>query len=623
VEFDVDALAHIAEQPARAVLEALQLAALAGLVRETAPRRFAFTHPIVRLALRAELAPSFARPYHRRAAQLWERDAASVAACEAVAEHWRDADEAEQARAWDERAGDAAVEGEDFARAAAAYRRAESDRPDEATRRRLLLKAANALRRAGLEHEALLAFDDYFACGPVAEDGRPAQALLEKMQLSWGAGDVAAVDALAEEILGLDLPQIDPIKAHTLVRLAGMRWVAGRHAEAQECIDRVEREYPLVDPEILGEFHQQRGLLAYGTGRFDDAIEELRRGLRYIERSGNAALHAQQLCNFGNVALVHARNDLALELLERAVALTGVIASESKRAFVYASYARALMQVGRLREAREALRALESADADIAELHVPYTVVPMLELGSMLDDDALIERALEGDPLEQAFASGEPQRILPLATAFAAYQWYRGGRETARELLHRALVANGSGSWHYGFALLVAKIGSLRDVPRARRMLEPARATGEPAVIAAFGDLFDAFVERRRGRNAAAVTCGRRAARAFAGFGWPCFEAQAHQAAGDPAAALRTYERIGDVRDAKELRAAPRPARRAPGHVALTAREREVGLLAVDGLSNPEIAGRLGIGVRTVEHHLQALYGKLGIRSRWQLPSEF
>jgi DNA-binding CsgD family transcriptional regulator len=64
-----------------------------------------------------------------------------------------------------------------------------------------------------------------------------------------------------------------------------------------------------------------------------------------------------------------------------------------------------------------------------------------------------------------------------------------------------------------------------------------------------------------------------------------------------------------------------RPRReRAHGIAALTASERRVAALAASGLSNPEIAQRLFLTRRTVETHLTHAYGKLGIKSRAELP---
>jgi non-specific serine/threonine protein kinase len=52
------------------------------------------------------------------------------------------------------------------------------------------------------------------------------------------------------------------------------------------------------------------------------------------------------------------------------------------------------------------------------------------------------------------------------------------------------------------------------------------------------------------------------------------------------------------------------------GTAGLTSREREIAGLVAEGLSSREIAGRLVISKRTVDAHIEHIYGKLGVSSR-------
>jgi DNA-binding CsgD family transcriptional regulator len=86
------------------------------------------------------------------------------------------------------------------------------------------------------------------------------------------------------------------------------------------------------------------------------------------------------------------------------------------------------------------------------------------------------------------------------------------------------------------------------------------------------------------------------------------------EALGADAAARRTRRRMKEL----GLRAVPVGARTSTrAHpFGLTRREDEVLLLLCDGLTNEEIASRLVLSTRTVDHHVSAVLGKLGVGSR-------
>jgi ATP/maltotriose-dependent transcriptional regulator MalT len=76
-------------------------------------------------------------------------------------------------------------------------------------------------------------------------------------------------------------------------------------------------------------------------------------------------------------------------------------------------------------------------------------------------------------------------------------------------------------------------------------------------------------------------------------------------------------------RAARELRATGERVRKRTTEtpLQLTARETQIGRLAGDGLSNPDIAAQLFMSRRTVEYHLHKIFTKLAITSRNQLHS--
>jgi DNA-binding NarL/FixJ family response regulator len=92
--------------------------------------------------------------------------------------------------------------------------------------------------------------------------------------------------------------------------------------------------------------------------------------------------------------------------------------------------------------------------------------------------------------------------------------------------------------------------------------------------------------------------------------------------AAEARAALATFEDLGAGTDADAAAALLRDlgvkaARIGPKGIGdLTKREREVLSLLGEGLSNPEIAERLYISRKTVEHHVARVLSKLGLRGR-------
>lgn len=217
-------------------------------------------------------------------------------------------------------------------------------------------------------------------------------------------------------------------------------------------------------------------------------------------------------------------------------------------------------------------------------------------------DEALNEALQAGEVFEQMGAANTlfaPWR--PMA-ALAAHRLGQDGR--AQEWLRRQLeIARGTGTPSHIASVLrtQAVIGSDRQAIKLLRqalaMLEGSQARLERLRCAA--DLGGAL--RRTGQRAEAREILSQAADQAHRAGARLIERQVHE----------------------ELRVAgARPRRLAfSGVESLTASERRVAEMAIQGLSNRDIAQALFVTPRTVERHLYTAYKKLGINSRAELAS--
>ena len=182
--------------------------------------------------------------------------------------------------------------------------------------------------------------------------------------------------------------------------------------------------------------------------------------------------------------------------------------------------------------------------------------------------------------------------------------------------------------------------GARRTRPEASAVLERALALIGPAPGPRLGQL----AARARGLLAGQADAGDHFARALAdpaGDTWPFERAQLQLDYGEwlrrqrrindakPVlrAALETFRRLAAApwarRAETELRACGVTAQAAPtvpsAFTELTAQQREIVILASQGLSNSEIADRLFLSPRTVASHLYRSYPKLGVADRHQL----
>ena len=267
---------------------------------------------------------------------------------------------------------------------------------------------------------------------------------------------------------------------------------------------------------------------------------------------------------------------------------------------------RALLAAGR-GDVAEARRWGGRAETQAAEMGAGWDrleATRALGLAALLDKDPAEAVRLLGAVWEHAEREGvlDPGAFPAgpdLAEALVELEEYAAARDVVQRLAELASEQD-----HPWARLGVQRATALIDIHADDYTDEAAEAL--EATAASYGELGLAFdsartllalgrAQRRAKKWGAARDVLERATAAFDAMGSPGW-------ADDARAEL---ERVG--------------ARRSASAGGLTATERRVAELAVDGLANKEIARVLVVTVNTVEFHLRNTYAKLGIRSRVQL----
>jgi DNA-binding CsgD family transcriptional regulator/tetratricopeptide (TPR) repeat protein len=228
-------------------------------------------------------------------------------------------------------------------------------------------------------------------------------------------------------------------------------------------------------------------------------------------------------------------------------------------------------------------------------------------------------RVRRGEPgawpcLDEAMAgadgTGEPQYVVPVRLMRAEAHWLAGDPAAARREAELAADAAGvADQWLRGeTAVWLRRTGSTRVLdgpvaePYAQQLAGDRRAAA--AAWLALDCRFDAAMALVDSADDAEL---REALALLDGMG--------------AVATARVVRRRMRGLGRRSVPAGPRQATRAHP-LGLTRREREVLELLVTGSSNAQIAARLVISTRTVDHHVSAVLAKLGTPTRAEASAE-
>jgi len=413
------------------------------------------------------------------------------------------------------------------------------------------------------------------AVAPAGEE-RDVLVCSEASVLMFSGHPGEAIDRL--DGLGDDVGPITSI-VRAVVRAPALA-VVGRTAEALLVAGRGAAEHAAIgNPPAVAHpaTHEvNRALALMEAGRLAEARAVAAAAYERTLADGIAITRVWATTLLGRCALLEGRPATAARWQREAARLAGRVGFDGPRRLAEAGLAVALAQAGDGRGAAEA--------ADLAESLAPTFGFLRAEthLGgawaAVARGDTTAAAALLAEAAAEAEATGH----------LTSEAWLRHDRARlghARDECERleALAARCDGEMVGARAAHVR--GLVDDDPdqldRASRALE---AVGALLLAAEASSAAADALRRRRQQRAAAAMLTRAAALA-----------EACEGARTPGLAFR---------DAA---------------VPLTAREREIALLAAAGIQSKQVAERLYLSVRTVDNHLQRIYRKLGVTSRAEL----
>jgi DNA-binding CsgD family transcriptional regulator len=235
----------------------------------------------------------------------------------------------------------------------------------------------------------------------------------------------------------------------------------------------------------------------------------------------------------------------------------------------------------------------------------------------MLADDVLLKLSRDTTLLDLVFSQQEQSLLGPIVEAFCILYEHEGRRDRHDALLERAINSSRSLDHSLQLSTRVARLGDSRHLPRISALMG-RQSAARTTLSQSYKDLFDSLLAKRRGLSERSRQLAAGAATGFEKAGRPVMQSIALETSGNPDGAQQIRYRCGAQVNALRQHWMGTPIDKQLA-TELTPRESEVAKLVADELANRAIATALGLSERTVHRHCEAIFGKLGIRSRWQV----
>ncbi|MGE5140049.1 MAG: protein kinase domain-containing protein [Rudaea sp.] len=487
-EFDFDTLARSSELGEEELITALEAAQRAQLVEEIRGRNshvtFAFSHALIRLTLLETVGGLRRKRMHRRAA-------AATAAVhptdfEAIARHFREAGETEQARVYYARAGDRALSIYAYGEAEHAFRLALELGGAEAERMHLLTGLGDSLSPRGRLEEAIQVWCEAIEKAQAVEDyAQVAELYTRASRASWMGGDMPRGLALAQEGLAAVGDQQESIAlARLLHETARALYFNSLPALARPMCERaLDTARRLHDVQAQADALVTLGLIYRSEHRGPDEEEAYREAIALAQEANlpvpllraynNMGSH---LFEYGKFAEARDYTRMAIETARRA----GVAAMEqiplsmmNYCCFALGDYPEVVKIIERMRELAGASGTSRTSAKTLREMEA---------YSSNYRGDAEAAMATWMELYEDARRLQDSQSQASLAYSIGDSLRDRGYLEEARPFLEDALhLLEPLGGGAPQLALLAAVEAGLGHPDEARQNLDKARSLAGPA----------------------------------------------------------------------------------------------------------------------------------------------
>lgn len=389
------------------------------------------------------------------------------------------------------------------------------------------------------------------------------------------------------------------IVGHRATYLMLARRLAECEAIAGEAIELAEH---VGADDVRAETLIQTGIALAMAGEMEAGIDRVRRGIDLADAIGHDRLKALGLSQIGSGCGELRRYDLAIPALEAGSAFCEARELVDSMHYLQAWLARCRLELGEW-EAAAALAAALLRNPRCVGISRFVASVTLAWIRARRGDPDVA--ALVDEALEHAKSTCHLQRLWPVAVCRAEIAWLEGRLDDELELVVEAAALATSLRWR----------PAIEELDHWQHVADGRPHGSHPDALTPFG------------YSATGDHLG--AADAWRQLGCPYEEAVARLLSGrmeEIRDAHATFDRLGATpmraRAAAMLRelgaTVPRgaTARTRANPYGLTDRELEVLAALVSGRTNPQIAGDLGISVKTVGHHVSKILTKLDASTR-------